>query len=247
MWTRITSSHSYMVMRFALVIALSCLALGSSCQHRKADAYESLRKAMVDQQIVLRGISDPRVINAMLKVPRHLFVPERYRYLAYADTPLPIGAEQTISQPYIVALMTEELALESADRVLEVGTGSGYQAAILAEIASEVYTIEIIEMLGKGAENVLDSLGYSNVKVMIGDGYEGWPEYAPFDKIIVTCAPEEIPQPLVDQLKEGGLMVIPVGSAGFQYLYRVRKYAGHVEPEKVTPVSFVPLTGPHGR
>jgi protein-L-isoaspartate(D-aspartate) O-methyltransferase len=201
---------------------------------------------MVERQIIGRGIKDERVINAMIKVPRHLFIPEKYRHYAYADSPVPIGHGQTISQPYIVALMSEQLNLSPSDRVLEVGTGSGYQVAVLAELVAEVYTIEIVEPLGRAAMRRLEELGYDNVKVMIGDGYEGWPEYAPFDRVIVTCAPTEIPQPLIEQMKEGGIMVIPVGTAGFQYLYRVKKVMGIAEPEKVIPVSFVPLTGPHG-
>jgi protein-L-isoaspartate(D-aspartate) O-methyltransferase len=200
---------------------------------------------MVEKQIIARGISDQDVVNAMLKVPRHLFIPEKYRHYAYSDSPVPIGHGQTISQPYIVALMTEQLNLGSADRVLEIGTGSGYQAAILAEIVKEVYTIEIGKPLGEAAERGLKDLGYDNVEVMVGDGYLGWPEYAPFDRIIVTCAPTAIPDPLVEQLKEGGIMMIPVGTAGFQYLYRVKKYMGKAETEEVIPVSFVPLTGPH--
>ena len=200
---------------------------------------------MVREQIEARGITDTQVTAAMLKVERHLFVPEEYRSLAYEDTPLPIGDGQTISQPYIVALMTEELDLSPDLKVLEVGTGSGYQAAVLAEIVKGVYTIEIVESLGKRAEDLLRALGYSNVNVKIGDGYEGWPEYAPFDRIIVTCAPTAIPQPLVDQLADGGLMVIPVGPAESQYLYRVRKRSGKVETEEIIPVRFVPLTGPH--
>jgi protein-L-isoaspartate(D-aspartate) O-methyltransferase len=145
----------------------------------------------------------------------------------------------------MVALMTSEMNLNSADRVLEVGTGSGYQAAVLAEIVADVYTVEIVRPLGEAARDRLENLGYDNVHVKIGDGYEGWEEYAPFDRIIVTCAPTEIPGPLVDQLKDGGIMVIPVGNAGFQYLYRVKKYMDEAETEKVIPVSFVPLTGPH--
>jgi protein-L-isoaspartate(D-aspartate) O-methyltransferase len=200
---------------------------------------------MVESQIVARGVEDQRVIQAMLKVPRHEFIPEEYSQYAYYDSPVPIGYGQTISQPYIVALMTEELSLSTADRVLEVGTGSGYQAAVLAEIVREVFTIEIVEPLGREAEQRLRDLGYDNIKVKIGDGYEGWEEYAPYDRVIVTCAPTDIPRPLIEQMKEGGIMVIPVGSAGFQYLYRVKKYMGDAETEKIIPVSFVPLTGPH--
>jgi protein-L-isoaspartate(D-aspartate) O-methyltransferase len=241
-------------MRLALMVTVLCAGLGASCREpqeqqaahqtdQTAPNYSDLRKAMVDQQIIARGIEDARVIAALIKVPRHLFVPEPYRAVAYSDGPLPIGAEQTISQPYVVALMSQELDLKPSDRVLEIGTGSGYQAAVLAEIVSEVYTIEIIDMLGVRAEALLDSLGYSKVSVRVGDGYQGWPEHAPFDKIIVTCAPTQIPEPLVSQLKEGGLMVIPVGPTWGQYLYRVRKQGGQVTTEKITPVSFVPMTG----
>lgn len=209
--------------------------------------FDSARRSMVQRQIVARGISDPTVIRAMKKVPREHFVPEHLRHYAYTDGPVPIGYEQTISQPYIVALMTEELRVSPNDRVLEVGTGSGYQAAILAEIGCEVYTIEIIEPLAKSAEQRLKELGYTNVKVKVGDGYLGWEEYAPFDRIIVTCAPKEVPQPLIDQLADGGIMVIPMGPEGFQYLYRIKKKGGMIETEEITPVSFVPLTGPHAR
>jgi len=228
-----------------LAVSLAPLLVTSCEQAQQSETFDEARKRMVEKQIIARGIKDERVIGAMLKVPRHLFIPEQYRHYAYADSPVPIGHDQTISQPYIVALMTEELNLSSTDKVLEIGTGSGYQAAILAELAREVYTIEIIEPLAREAEARLKQLGYENVKVKVGDGYLGWPEYAPFDRIVVTCAPTEIPQPLIDQLKEGGVMVIPVGSGGFQYLYRVKKVMGQIETEKIIPVSFVPLTGPH--
>jgi protein-L-isoaspartate(D-aspartate) O-methyltransferase len=233
-------------MRLALIILLVGLMQGISCQSRQEETEEQARQRMVQRQIIERGIKDERVIRAMLKVPRHLFVPAKYRHYAYADSPVPIGYGQTVSQPYMVALMTEQLNLSPSDHVLEVGTGSGYQAAVLAEIVEKVYTIEIIEPLGMAAARLLKELGYENVEVRIGDGYEGWPEHQPFDRVIVTCAPTEIPQPLVDQMTEGGIMVIPVGTAGFQYLYRVKKVMGVAEPEKVIPVSFVPLTGPHG-
>ncbi len=247
MWIRVISKYTHMIIYMGIIAALMT---GAGCQGgstTQAEGFESTRRRMVEKQIVARGIEDERVVSAMLKVPRHEFVPGKYSHYSYHDTPLPIGHDQTISQPYIVALMTEEMTLSSADRVLEVGTGSGYQAAILAEIAAEVYTIEIIEPLGTAARDRLERLGYENIHVKIGDGYEGWEEHAPFDRIIVTCAPTEIPQPLVDQLKEGGIMVIPVGTAGFQYLYRVKKVLGEPETEKVIPVSFVPLTGPHAR
>ncbi len=245
MWTRHISRYPHMIIG---VLACIGLLVGLGCQGGSptpTEGFESARRRMVEKQIIARGIEDERVVKAMLKVPRHEFIPAKYSHYSYHDSPLPIGYDQTISQPYIVALMTEEMNLSSADRVLEVGTGSGYQAAVLAEIAADVYTVEIVEPLGEAARVRLEGLGYDNIHVRIGDGYEGWEEHAPFDRIIVTCAPTEIPQPLVDQLKEGGIMVIPVGNAGFQYLYRVKKYMGEAETEKVIPVSFVPLTGPH--
>jgi protein-L-isoaspartate(D-aspartate) O-methyltransferase len=198
---------------------------------------------MVQQQIATRGMTDARVLAAMRKVPRDAFVPEAVRDLSYTDQPLPIGYDQTISQPYIVALMTQKLRLKPTDRVLEIGTGSGYQAAILVELAAEVYTIEIIEPLGKRAAATLQRLGYKNVHVKIGDGYRGWPEHAPFDAVIVTCAPDHVPRPLIDQTKEGGRIIIPVGSAGDQNLYLFEKREGRLERRMVLPVRFVPMTG----
>ena len=196
---------------------------------------------MVVRQLERRGITDQRVLQAMGEVPRHEFVPSEARTYAYDDRPLPIGFDQTISQPYIVAFMTEELQPQSRDRVLEVGTGSGYQAAILAELVAEVYTIEIIEPLAKKAEATLQRLGYKNVHVKTGDGYKGWPERAPFDSIIVTCAPERVPQPLLDQLKEGGRMIIPVGAKFAQELYLFEKKNGRLQQSAVLPVRFVPM------
>ena len=190
-----------------------------------------------------RGIADERVLAAMRKVPREEFVPEKLRAESYDDHPLPIGHDQTISQPYIVALMTEQLRPRGTDRVLEIGTGSGYQAAILAELVADVYSIEIIEPLAQTAEVTLARLGYKNVHVKAGDGYKGWPEHAPFDAVIVTCAPDHVPQPLVDQLKEGGRMMIPVGGRGSQELFLLEKKAGKMERKSVTPVRFVPMTG----
>ena len=183
---------------------------------------------MVQQQIVMRGVTAPRLLAALRKAPRDAFVPEPVRDLSYSDQPLPIGYDQTISQPYIVALMTEKLELKPTDRVLEIGTGSGYQAAILGELAAEVYTIEIVEPLGKTAAATLQRLGYKNVHLRIGDGYKGWPEHAPYDAVIVTCAPEKVPQPLVDQLKDGGRMVIPVGERFAQQLYLLEKKNGQL-------------------
>ena len=190
-----------------------------------------------------RGIVDARVLAAMRKVPRERFVPENLRDRSYGDHPLPIGYDQTISQPYIVAFMTEQLRPRAEDRVLEIGTGSGYQAAILAELVKEVYSIEIVEPLARRAEATLAQLGYKNVHVKAGDGYKGWPEHAPFDAVIVTCAPDHVPQPLVDQLKEGGRMMIPVGERGRQELFLLEKKAGKMKRRSVIPVRFVPMTG----
>jgi protein-L-isoaspartate(D-aspartate) O-methyltransferase len=202
--------------------------------------FDRLREQMVRMQIEARGVKDGRVLEVMRKVKRHLFVPPLYQRLAYEDTPLPIGEEQTISQPYIVALMTELLGLIGRERVLEIGTGSGYQAAILAELAEEVYTIEIIPVLAERAEELLKRLGYRNVMVKCGDGYIGWEEYAPFDGIIVTCAPEEIPQTLVEQLAEGGRMVLPVGSV-YQELKLIEKKNNQISVKDIIPVRFVPM------
>jgi protein-L-isoaspartate(D-aspartate) O-methyltransferase len=197
---------------------------------------------MVREQIVARGIEDPRVLEAMGRVPRHEFVPTAQRGEAYEDWPLPIGYGQTISQPYIVAFMTAALEPEPGDRVLEIGTGSGYQAAVLSCLVAEVYTVEIVDPLARRAEADLKRLGYTNVKVRAGDGHQGWPEAAPFDAIIVTCAPEQVPQALVDQLRVGGRMIIPVGSQwGAQELYLLRKKPTGMERQGVLPVRFVPM------
>jgi protein-L-isoaspartate(D-aspartate) O-methyltransferase len=201
---------------------------------------------IVDAQIRGRGITDQDVLAAMETVPRHKFVPEEYQVQAYADHPLPIGYGQTISQPYIVALMTELLQLDKSHRVLEIGTGSGYQAAILAQIVSEVYSIEIVEPLASEAEARLASLGCCNVHILNADGYYGWEEHAPYDAIIVTCAPDHIPQALVQQLADGGKLVIPVGPpGGYQTLWQIAKEGGEVKKRNVTGVLFVPLTGEH--
>lgn len=199
---------------------------------------------MIDEQIKARGIKDVKVIYAMSKVPRHKFVPFVWRFLAYSDRPLPIGKGQTVSQPYIVALMTELLELKGTEKVLEIGTGSGYQAAILREIVPDVYTIEIIPKLAKTAEKRLKELGYKDIRVKCGDGYYGWHENAPFDGIIVTCGAGHIPPALIEQLSPGGRMVIPVGK-GWQKLLLVRKRHGKVTSEFVTDVIFVPLLGGH--
>src|SRR5213079_216142 len=199
------------------------------------------RQRMVQEQLMPRGIHERRVLAAMGKVPREVFVPPESRAASYEDGPLPIGYDQTISQPYIVAFMTEQLRLKPSDRVLEIGTGSGYQAAILAELVSEIYSVEIVEPLAKNAEATLQRLGYENVHVKIGDGYKGWPEAAPFDAIIVTCAPDRVPQPLVDQLKDGGRMVIPVGDRIAQELYLLEKKNGQLKQSATLPVRFVPM------
>jgi protein-L-isoaspartate(D-aspartate) O-methyltransferase len=197
---------------------------------------------MVEQQIRARGIRDERVLRAMLVVPRHRFVPDRYLAQAYGDHPLPIGYGQTISQPYIVALMSAEAAVRPGHRVLEIGTGSGYQAAILAELTDHVYTIEIIEPLALEAARRLRELGYARVQTRTGDGYLGWPEAAPFDAIVVTAAPDHVPPPLVGQLREGGRMVVPVGPPGLvQTLWRITKVRGHLQFANLGEVMFVPL------
>lgn len=200
------------------------------------------RREMVKTQIQARGIADQNVLNAMGTVPRHLFVSETYRAYAYTDRALPIEADQTISQPYIVALMTELLHVDSTSTVLEIGTGSGYQAAVLAEFVAHVYTIEIVDTLAKIASARLDSLGYATVSVRSGDGFRGWPEAAPFDAIIVTCAAPKIPQPLIDQLTTGGRLVIPVGE-GYQELIVGTKMGDSLETRTETLVRFVPMTG----
>jgi len=202
----------------------------------------ALRMEMVQKQIMGRGISDPAVLHAMRTVPRHLFVPEDIRASSYADHPLPIGYGQTISQPFIVAFMTEAAGLRAGDRVLEIGTGSGYQAAVLAEVVREVYTVESVFPLAENVRERLKNLGYNNIFVQHSDGYGGWPEKAPFDAILVTAAAPEIPQNLLQQLKVGGRMVIPVGSSE-QELYRLTSTAVKVKEERLLPVRFVPMVG----
>ncbi|MBN2611112.1 MAG: protein-L-isoaspartate(D-aspartate) O-methyltransferase [Bacteroidales bacterium] len=216
----------------------------TACIHRTTpqdDSYKLLREKMVIEQIEARGITDAKVLTAMRKVERHRFVPENLVKFAYEDHPLPIGYGQTISQPYIVAFMTETLQPGKNDKVLEIGTGSGYQAAILAEICDSVFSIEIVEELGIASEKLLKSLGYSNVKVKAGDGYNGWTEHSPFDAIIVTCAPTHVPVPLVKQLKEGGKMIVPVGGREVQQLVLLKKSRGKLIQQSVLPVRFVPM------
>jgi protein-L-isoaspartate(D-aspartate) O-methyltransferase len=210
------------------------------------DDYDKERKSMVKRQIEDRGVKDKKVLEAFRKVERHKFVPEEYRNRAYGDYPLPIGSGQTISQPYIVAFMTEAIELKQSDKVLEVGTGSGYQAAILAELCDSVFTIEVFESLGESAKKLLKELGYYNVFVKIGDGYKGWKEHAPYDAIIVTCAPSNIPKPLTDQMNEGGRMIIPVGRQWTQELVLLRKVNGKIIEKDVLPVRFVPMIDSSG-
>ena len=204
--------------------------------------YQSERKKMVEDQIVSRGIKDERVVNAMLEVPRHEFVPEDWKDYSYSDGPIPIGMGQTISQPYIVAIMTELMGVKEGDKVLEIGTGSGYQAAVLAAMGCNVYTIEILGELTGRARNVIEKLGYNNVHFKVGDGYEGWEEHSPYDAITATASPAEIPHPLVDQLKQGGRMVLPVGK-DHQELKLITKTEDGMETKDIIPVAFVPMTG----
>jgi len=208
----------------------------------KQKDFETQRKQMIERQIRARGVKDQRVLDALLRVERHQFVLPGMEDLAYDDTPHGIGERQTISQPYIVAFMTELARISRDSKVLEVGTGSGYQTAVLSVLAQEVFTIEIIESLGKSAKELLKRLGFQNVHVRIGDGYQGWPEEAPFDAIVVAAAPSRVPAPLVDQLKTGGRLVIPIGDF-YQDLELITKTPGGTLQEKMIPVRFVPMTG----
>lgn len=208
--------------------------------------FQNLRDLMVDTQLIPRGIRDERVLKAMRKVPRHLFLDESQWFRAYDDMALPIGEGQTISQPYMVAIMTELLELKGHEKVLEIGTGSGYQAAILAELSRDVYTIERVQSLSLKASKVLMSLGYDNVHLRVGDGTLGWPEEAPFDRVIITAACPEIPEPIINQLNEGGIVVAPVGERFSQVLLKIRKEGGRLIEEYHTPCVFVPLIGEYG-
>ncbi len=231
---------------FALALALGAVYFYVRHSPLKGQLMEKERAEMVKFQIADRGISDPLVLRAMRAVPRHEFLPTLQQHRAYEDGPVSIGKGQTISQPYIVALMTELAGVDADSLVFEVGTGSGYQAAVLGEIVKEVYTVEYIEALGNAAKERLAALGYKNVHVRVGDGYEGWPEYAPFDAILVTAGIDHVPQPLIEQLKAGGRMVIPVGADGnTQELLVIEKNAdGSVQEMKTIPVRFVPFLGP---
>lgn len=239
----VNSTNSSLLLIVLVILGFNFFAVHSAL----SQDYNRLREKMVQDQLVNRGIKSRPVLNAMRKVERHRFVPMDLMREAYNDYPLPIGEGQTISQPYIVAFMTEAMALKPTDRVLEIGTGSGYQAAILAEICAEVYSIEIEEVLGNRADNLLDELGYKNIHVRIGDGYQGWPEKAPFDAIIVTCSPSKIPQPLQDQLNEGGRMIIPVGDSFTQELILVKKEKGKLSKQYRLPVMFVPMRSNSGK
>jgi protein-L-isoaspartate(D-aspartate) O-methyltransferase len=230
------------IFRWVVIAALATSGCHQSVTSSSEFAVE--RQKMVEQQLRPRGVRDERVLAAMAKVPREEFVPENLRAHAYADNALPIGHDQTISQPFIVAFMTEQLRPQPTDRVLEVGTGSGYQAAILAELVKDVYTIEIVEPLAKEASARLARLGYSNAHVKVGDGYRGWAEVAPFDAIIVTCAPDKVPQPLTQQLKDDGRMIVPVGTTMMdQQLYLLEKKNGELAQTAILPVRFVPMVG----
>jgi protein-L-isoaspartate(D-aspartate) O-methyltransferase len=210
------------------------------------DNYEDARKQMVRRQLAGRGITDPRVLSAMEQVPRHRFVPDDLQGSAYNDSPLPIGLGQTISQPYIVAFMTQMLLLTPESKVLEIGTGSGYQTAVLCRLADQVYSIEYVDALAERSRQILADLGCHNVNLRVGDGTQGWPEAAPYDGIIVTAAAPDIPPPLIDQLADGGSLVIPVGPAGYQRLMRLRRQGNEIIRENLTSVAFVPLLGSHG-
>jgi len=216
--------------------------MSEGLENNKRDKYALKRRRMVEEQIIPRGVENKYVVNAMLAVPRHEFVLPQDADYAYVDSPLSIGEGQTISQPYIVAYMSESLELKSSDKVLEIGTGSGYQAAVLAEIVSEVYSIEIIPSLAKKATDILNRLGYKNVHTKCGDGYLGWPDESPFDAIMITAAPNKVPQPLIEQLKVGGRMVLPVGDL-YQELVLITKTDSGIVKKNLGAVSFVPMTG----
>jgi len=231
-------------MRGFTAFIIPVIVFFSVSQSLAGDVYERLRLVMVERDIKGRGVRDRKVLDVMQRVPRHLFVDEHLRAKAYEDYPLPIGEGQTISQPYVVALMTEALRLRPTDRVLEIGAGSGYQAAVLAEIVKEVYTIEIRKGLAEKAERRLKDLGYKNVRVRYGDGYFGWEEFAPFDAIIITASANYIPPPLIRQLKEGGRLIIPLGSTVYyQTLTLAVKERGELNLEQIAPVAFVPMIG----
>ncbi len=227
-----------------LFISIFLTAEAAAQPHIDTSTFRTQRKKMVRDQIIARGIDDPRILAAMAAVPRHSFIPKRLHRSAYYDRPLPIGEGQTISQPYIVALMTEILRLSGNEQVLEVGTGSGYQAAVLARVAQDVYTIEIKEKLCRRAAKTLADIGFGSIRTRCGDGYFGWPEAAPFDAIMITAAVDHIPPPLIKQLKEGGRLVLPLGNPFvFQNLVLVTKVNKDIKVQNITGVLFVPMTG----
>ncbi|MDP1948961.1 MAG: protein-L-isoaspartate(D-aspartate) O-methyltransferase [Nitrospirota bacterium] len=243
--TSLTRALTLLWMTFAMLIPCLIIIPGCSGDSRQGPPLsdptrQAERDRMVEEQIIPRGIKDPTVLAAVRRIPRHRFVPALYSAFAYNDGPLPIGHGQTISQPFVVALMTEALALQGAKKVLEVGTGSGYQAAVLAEIVPHVFTIEIVEPLATEAAQTLAELGYRNIHTRVGDGYRGWPEEAPFDAIIVTAAPDHVPQPLLDQLAVGGRLILPVGRY-YQTLELYRRTAEGYERKIISFVRFVPL------
>ena len=254
---KLRSFYRIKVLFFLIFIYLSCTSAKQDSVDKKQNSsykmysektddtvqWKKEAKRMVNSQLISRGIADKNVLRVMENTPRHLFVPEIYKEAAYDDGPLPIGEGQTISQPYIVAIMTELLKLKGFEKVLEIGTGSGYQAAVLAQLVDTCYTIELVKKLADIASDRLKKLGYTNVIAKCGDGYEGWPEHAPFDCIIITAAPPEIPQALVDQLKPDGIMVLPVGTF-FQQLMVVTKTKRGIRKESIIPVRFVPMVKP---
>lgn len=235
------------ILTFGLVVWIGLVFIGQAaaiCAPQTEKQYEAMRRQMVEVAVKGAGITDERVIASMLATRRHEFVPKKIRRTqSYLDAGVPIGESQTISSPFIVAYMTQELSPQPTDKVLEIGTGSGYQAAILSPLVGKVYSIEIVEKLGKSAAKVLKKLDYENVYTKIGDGYKGWPEHAPFDKIIVTCSPEDIPKPLVEQLKEGGTIIVPMGERHQQTLYLMEKKDGKMVRKALRPTLFVPMTG----
>ncbi len=246
--SQVTYNVNVMIERIQLRCVLHCLALAAmlyptAAPAQSLDELTDARNVMVDEEIVAAGVKNGRVIKSMRITPRHEFVSLAQRKYAYLDMALPIGESQTISPPFVVAYMTEAIDPQPGDKVLEIGTGSGYQAAVLSPLVREVYTIEIVKPLGRKTARTLKRLGYDNVHVRVGDGYRGWPEHAPFDKIIVTCSPEQVPGALVAQLKEGGRMVVPVGRRYQQTMYLLKKTGGKMVPEAIRPTLFVPMTG----
>ncbi len=239
-------SHKNLLSKI-LLTAFWILIAACNSKITSQSEFESAKKRMVENQIKARSITDEDILNALYKVDRHLFVPDDQKRYAYQDRPLPIGERQTISQPFIVAFMTNVLKIKRNEKVLEIGTGSGYQAAILGELCDSVYTIEINKTLGERADSLLRKLNYKNIKVKIGDGYKGWKEFAPFDAIIVTCSPANIPLPLKEQLKEGGRMIIPVGDSFRQELVYIEKFKDKLFEKEILPVRFVPMIDSSGQ